>query len=123
MTGEAAVRPAEFCRELLGALGASEGRRRRRKRDTTPDALGMAMKRQLLEAAAAEDPDPGDFEAWLFERALPGPGSGGVQAMALAILEEWRFAADLEGFRAWLGRGAPSDDALPGNEGGRACAR
>ncbi len=123
MTGEGRARPAEFCRELLAALAASDGRRRRRKRDTTPDALGMAMKRELLEAAVAEDPDAGDFEGWLFQRALPGPGSGGVQAMALAILEEWRFAADVDGFRAWLARGAPSDDALTGDGGGEACVR
>ena len=41
------VRPADACRALLGALDASEGRRRRRKRDTTPDTLGMVIKRHL----------------------------------------------------------------------------
>src|SRR5690606_22702639 len=43
------ARPADFCRGLLAALDASEGRRRRRKRDTTPDAIGLAIKRELLE--------------------------------------------------------------------------
>jgi hypothetical protein len=52
------LRPAEVCRALLAALDASEGRRRRRKRDTTPDAIGLAIKRCLLEQAVREDPAP-----------------------------------------------------------------
>ena len=36
-----ALRPAQLCAELINALEASEGRRRRRARDTTPDAIGM----------------------------------------------------------------------------------
>ena len=40
-------RPAEICRYLLQAMDASEGRRKRRKRDTTPDALGMEIMREL----------------------------------------------------------------------------
>jgi hypothetical protein len=39
------------CRALLAALDASEGRRRRRKRDATPDAVGMSLKRWLLSEA------------------------------------------------------------------------
>ena len=39
------MRPAEVCSQLLRALDASEGRRRRRKRDTTPDAIGLELKR------------------------------------------------------------------------------
>src|SRR5690606_28676862 len=84
------TRPAEFCRGLLAALDASEGRRRRRKRDTTPDAIGLAIKRELLEAAMADDPAPEEFEAWLLGRCLAvGHGSGGVRAMALSIWHEW----------------------------------
>lgn len=107
------LRPSEFCRELLAALDASEGRRARRKRNTTPDSIGMSIKRDLLESAAAADPAPAEFEAWLFERCL-ADGSGGLQAMALSILEEWRFAADVDGFRSWLAQGAPSDDRTGG---------
>ena len=65
------IRPADFCREVMAALEASDGRRRRRKRDTTPDAIGLGMKRRLLEEAIAADPEPRDFENWLFERSLP----------------------------------------------------
>ena len=107
------VRPAEFCQELLSALEASEGRRRRRKRNTTPDAIGLAMKRELLEEAIADNPDAAEFEEWLFQRCFAaGPSNGGMHAVALSIFEEWRFAADVDGFREWLAAGAPSDDAM-----------
>ena len=39
------MRPRDLCAALLRALEASEGRRRRRLRDSTPDALGLAIKR------------------------------------------------------------------------------
>src|SRR6266568_3920941 len=113
VNGDAPARPGEICRELLAALDASEGRRRRRKRDTTPDAIGLTIKRDLLERAVAADPEPDAFEAWLHEQCLAAGGSeGGVRAMALSIFEEWRLAHDAEAFRDWLARGAPSDDAL-----------
>lgn len=103
------LRPAAFGRELLAAIAASEGRRRR-KRDTTPDAIGLNLKRQLLEALVRDDPEPEAFDGWLAARCT-GPGSGGVRAMARAILEEWRMAAASPEFRTWLRDGAPSDDA------------
>ena len=107
-----APRPSTICRELLAALDASEGRRRRRKRDTTPDAIGLTMKRELLERAVAADPDPDRFEEWLYEQCLAaGAADGGVRAMALSIFEEWRLARDATAFGEWLARGAPSDDA------------
>lgn len=105
-------RPAAVCRELLAALDASEGRRKRRKRDTTPDAIGLAIKLDLLQRVIAADPEPDQFEAWLHEQCLAaGPGEGGIRAMALDIFEEWRLAHQAEDFRDWLARGAPSDDA------------
>lgn len=112
MSGAGPPRPGDICRELLAALEASEGRRQRRKRDTTPDAIGLTMKRELLERAVAADPEPGDFEAWLLEQCRAAGGAeGGMRAMALSIFEEWRLAHEAEPFRAWLARGAPSDDA------------
>lgn len=114
------LRPAEICRALLAALDASEGRRRRRKRDTTPDAIGMAIKRKLLEETVREDPDPDDYEGWLLSLCLePWPASGPVRAMALDVLAECRLAQRSAGFRSWLERGAPSDDASATERGGR----
>ena len=105
-------RPAAVCRELLHALEASEGRRKRRKRNTTPDAIGLEVKRDLLERAVAANPDAADFEAWLLEQCTgSGVGEGAVRAMALSIFEEWRLSHDAEAFRNWLAAGAPSDDA------------
>ena len=112
MSGGRAPRPSDLCRELLAALDASEGRRRRRKRDTTPDAIGLEIKRELLERAIAADPESDAFEAWLQEQCLAAGGEeGGVRAMALSIFEEWRFAHQDASFREWLAHGAPSDDA------------
>ena len=107
------TRPRDVCRELLRALEASEGRRKRRKRDTTPDAIGLAIKRDLLDRAVAADPEPDEFEAWLLAQcAAAGPAEGGMRAMALSIFEEWRLAQDGTAFGDWLAQGAPSDDAL-----------
>ena len=107
-------RPSMLCRGLIAALEASEGRRRRRKRDTTPDAIGLGIKRDLLERALREDPEPDEFEAWLLSACLAAEGSASVGAtrmMALEILAEWRLALTAPDFLAWLAEGAPSEDA------------
>ncbi len=108
-----ALRPAVVCRALLTALETSEGRRRRRKRDTTPDAVGMSLKRWLLAEASEADPDAGAFEAWLLERCLSrshDAPTGALRAMARDIVAEWRLAAVSADFLGWLNAGAPSDD-------------
>ena len=107
------MRPADFARGLLHALEASEGRRQRRKRDTTPDAIGLAIKRTMLERAVADDPEPGDFEGWLVEHCLGAADTasvGGARAMALEIFGEWRLAACSPAFSTWLTQGATSED-------------
>src|SRR5262245_27160384 len=110
------LRPALVCGELLRALEASDGRRKRRHRDTTPDALGMALKRDLLEAVVREDPDPEAFETRLLERCWrlgDTVSVGAARALALDIASEWHLARQSPAFRDWLARGAPSDDARP----------
>lgn len=110
-SAEQTLRPVRVCRALLEALEATEGRRRRRKRNTSADAIGIGMKRELLEAAVRDDPDPGAFEGWLMERCFEkGRGEGAWRAMALDIFQEWRMAAAAPSFRSWLEAGAPSDD-------------
>ena len=114
-----ALRPAQVCAQLIQATEASEGRRKRRKRNTTPDSLGMDVKRGLMEAALAADPDPDAFEEWLFQQVLlAGPLSGATRAMAMQIYDEWQFAQASAGFRDWLAEGAPSDDTRSGSDRG-----
>jgi hypothetical protein len=110
------ARPAEICGALLAALEAAEGRRRNRKRDQTPDGIGLAIKRDLLQRAVQDDPNPEAFEEWLLQCALAyAPESAGaVSAMARAIFEEWRLAHSLHEFKNWLDEGAPSADADEG---------
>lgn len=120
------LRPADVCRALLAALEAAEGRRRKRKRDQTPDAFGLGVKRELLKSAVEDDPAPEEFEAWLLE--YPGKCKapeleGPALAMARAVFEEWRLAHAMGEFKQWLEQGAPSDDAgtspcRPPSEGG-----
>jgi hypothetical protein len=115
-----ALRPAVICQQLLQATDASEGRRKRRKRNTTPDSLGMEVKRELLEAVVTDDPDPDAFEAWLFAHVqTSGALAGATRAMAILVWDEWQFALASGGFRDWLAAGAPSDDSLPGTDMGR----
>ena len=117
MTGSddpSAFRPADVCRALLSALDAAEGRRRQRKRDQTPDAIGLAIKRDLLQRAVDDDPRPEAFEEWLlnYPATCTAPGlAGPALAMARAVYDEWRLAHSLGEFRHWLEQGAPSDDA------------
>lgn len=99
--------PREFAAALLLALEASEGRRRARKRDQTPDAIGLTLKRALLERAVAENPPAEAFEGWL----LAAAGNLGRNPMAPAVLDEWRLARAMPQFAGWLAQGAPSDDA------------
>jgi hypothetical protein len=116
---DGALRPADVCRALLAALEAAEGRRRKRKRDQTPDAFGLSVKRALLERAIEDDPAADEFEAWLlrYPSTCGAPElAGPALAMARAVFEEWRLAHSLGAFRVWLEHGAPSDDA---SEGGR----
>ena len=115
----AEIRPAQVCQALLAALEGAEGQRKRRKRDQTPDAIGLAVKRRLLERAVEDDPEPEAFEEWLLNYSqicvapeLAGPAS----AMARAVFDEWRLAHSLKEFKVWLDQGAPSADAGDGNE-------
>jgi hypothetical protein len=114
MDSSQALRPAAVCKALLAALEAAEGQRRKRKRDQTPDGIGLSIKRSLLERAVQEDPNPEAFEQWLLDYPVKYgtlESTGAVSALARAVLEEWRLAHSLKEFRVWLEQGAPSDDA------------
>jgi hypothetical protein len=103
--------PAQLCGGLLEALDASEGRRRRRSRNTTADSIGLDIQRTILEAAVREAPPAEHFERWLLERCVAqGESDGAHRAMALSIWHEWQLAASAGGVSAWLSTGARSDD-------------
>ena len=105
------VTPVEVCTGLLGALNASEGRRRRRSRNTTADSIGLAIERALLEEAVREQPSAEEFERWLQERCVAqGESDGAYRAMALLIWHEWKLASENADASAWLTTGARSDD-------------
>ena len=112
------LRPADVCQALLAALEAAEGRRRKRKRDQTPDSIGLSIKRDLLARVVEENPSAESFEEWLLhypEKCDTPEWSGAVSAMARSVLEEWRLAHSMGDFRIWLEHGAPSDDARDEN--------
>ena len=76
--------------------------------------IGLGIKRDLLERAMREDPEPDEFEAWLLSACLAADGSASVGAtrmMALEVLAEWRLALSTPHFLAWLEEGAPSENA------------
>lgn len=117
-------RPADVCKALLAALEAAEGRRRSRKRNQTPDAYGLAVKRELLRRVIEADPEPQQFESWLlaYPQTCGAPElAGPALAMARGVYEDWRLAHTSEEFRRWLAAGAPSADRAP--EGDAATSR
>src|SRR5687767_4028751 len=118
MNPDPALRPSKVCNALLAALQAAEGRKRQRKRDQTPDSIGLDVKRRLLAQVVADDPEPQAFDGWLlaYVRQQEPMTVAATAAMAHAVLEEWRLAHNLRDFRAWLEQGAPSADADERNE-------
>ena len=68
----------------------------------------MSLKRALLDAAIADDPDPDAFEGWLLDRCLRGPdetAARALRAMARDILAEWRLARRRPRFPGLTGGG------------------
>jgi hypothetical protein len=102
------LRPAQYCQQAIDAIRVSEERRKRRKRDTGPDLIGMDIKRDLLEQAIDADPEPDDFEAWLLQQVIQSRASGPTRAMALEILAEYENARAVQSFGGWLAEGAPT---------------
>jgi hypothetical protein len=75
-------------------LGSGDLAPRRRARDQQADRVGIDLKRRVLEALLALDPEPEDMEAALMLVVDElGPPPGPSRAMALLVLDEWRVAA------------------------------
>jgi len=96
------------------ALEASEGQRRKRKRDQTPDAFGAcgqagALATGQLKTIRGRNHSKNGCSTIL---DLQGAGIGRPTfAMARAVFEEWRLAHALESSGSGSSREAPSDDA------------
>jgi hypothetical protein len=82
------MRPRDLA---LLVLSSGELSGRQRLRSQTPDQVGLALKRQLLERLASLDPEPGELEATL-ARLIDdlGPPSGPIRALALSFRDEWQ---------------------------------
>src|SRR5262249_50462623 len=64
---------------------------RQRARDQQADRAGLELKRRILSAVAALDPEPEDLELALIGVVDEvGPPTGPTRALALGFLEEWR---------------------------------
>lgn len=94
------LRPGDFARLLLASGDLAP---RKRARDQQADLAGLALKRRVLDALAARDPEPDDLEAALLAIIDEvGPPTGPTRAIAMALFEEWRIATATPGWVAHL---------------------
>jgi hypothetical protein len=93
------LRPRDFA---LLMLASGDLLPRKRARDQQADRMGMDLKRQLLDAVAARDPEPEELEEVLMELAAQQTPAGPMRAIAGAVLEEWRMAAETPGWVEFL---------------------
>jgi hypothetical protein len=85
------LRPRDFA---LLMLASGDLLPRQRARDQQADRAGMDLKRQLLDAVAARDPEPEELEEVLMDLVVEQTPVGPMRAIAGSLLEEWRMAAD-----------------------------
>jgi hypothetical protein len=107
------LRPRDLALLLLSAGDALP---RQRARDQQADRAGLALKRRVLEAVAAADPEPAELEAVLVRAVQEaGPPEGPTRAVAAAFRDEWRAACEApEWVELLLGEAVRG-----GEEGGR----
>jgi hypothetical protein len=106
------LRPRDFALLLLASGDLAP---RQRARDQQADRAGLDLKRRLLDALAAVDPEPDELEAVLLSLVEDlGPPTGPTRSLALALLEEWRTATP-----SWVEHLLSEAVRGPGEEGGR----
>jgi len=107
------LRPGDFARLLLASGDLAP---RKRARDQQADLAGLALKRRVLEALAARDPEPEEMEAALLAIVEElGPPTGPTRSIALVLFEEWRIATETPGWVAHLlGEAIRSGDDVVG---------
>jgi hypothetical protein len=92
------MRPHDFALLLLASGDLAP---RQRARDQQADRAGLQLKRRLLEALVALDPEPEDLEAALLQIVEElEPPTGPTRSLAAALYEEWTAAAAAP---AWVG--------------------
>src|SRR5437764_2849903 len=102
------LRPRDFAVLLLGSGDVLP---RQRARDQQADRAGLELKRRVLEALVGNDPEPDEMEAALLAIVEDlGPPSGPPRAIALAIFEDWRSAAQTPGWVEHLLNEATHED-------------
>lgn len=85
------LRPRDFAVLLLSSGDLTP---RQRARDQQADRAGLEIKRRVLNAVAARDPEPADLEAALVAIVEElGEPSGPTRAVARGVLEEWQSAS------------------------------
>ncbi len=111
------TRPRDFALFLLGSGDVAP---RQRARDQQADAAGLALKRRVLAEVVARDPDPDELEADLLDVVDEfGPPTGPTRAVAISVLEEYRFAANSPGWVPHLlGEAVNPPQRRKGNRGG-----
>ena len=66
---------------------------RQRARDQQADRAGLELKRRVLDALMAMDPEPEEMEAALMKIVEEmEPPTGPTRAIALTLLDEWHMA-------------------------------
>ena len=102
-----ALRPAECAGRCSPRSKRPKDAGGKRKRDQTPDAFGLAVKRELLQRAIEDDPAAGSIRRMAAQLSSHLRGAGARRAraaMARAVFEEWRLAHSLGEFRRGLSR-------------------
>jgi hypothetical protein len=111
------LRPRDFA---LLVLASGDLAPRQRARDQQADRAGLDLKRRVLDALAALDPEPGDAEAALLEIVEDlGPPTGPTRAVARAVFEEWLAAAAAPELVGHLLAQALTGPQARGKKGGR----
>jgi hypothetical protein len=110
------IRPRDFA---LLLLASGDVLPRQRARDQQADRAGLELKRRILTALAALDPEPEDLEVALLATVEElGPPTGPTRSVALAVLEDWRTVCATPGWLEHLLREALRPEQ-EGQHGGR----
>jgi hypothetical protein len=92
------LRPRDFAVLLLSSGDVAP---RQRARDQQADRAGLDLRRRVLEALIAVDPEAVDLEAALLAIVEDlGPPYGPSRAIALSLFEEWQAASATPGWLA-----------------------